>query len=200
MTQPILIFDLGGVFIELTGVDTMHEWTRDRLDINELWDIWFNSEYVKGFETGQMDKRTFARGIIGEYGLPVETEEFLRHFSTWSNQLFPGTRRLLDRLKDTYTLVSLSNTNAIHWENLCDQFNLDRFFHHNFPSHVMGKIKPDLSTFTYVMDQLDARPGEAFFFDDTVANVQNARRAGMNAFHVVGIDHLNRTLSDLSLI
>lgn len=200
MKRPTLIFDLGGVFVELTGVAQMLEWTRDHLDVDQLWTIWFTSDYVKRFEKGQMDEITFAQGVIAEYGLPVEIDEFLSHFKSWSCRLFPGSRRLLLSLKATYTLASLSNTNHIHWSNLCDNYNLSDYFHHNFPSHETGHIKPDMESFTHVIGELSTDPGSLFFFDDTAANVEQARKAGIQAYQVVGIDQLNRTLSDLNLV
>lgn len=199
MTRPILIFDLGGVFVELTGVDQMREWTQHRMDVDELWSIWLTSDYVKGFERGQMDEQTFARGIIEEYGLSVESDEFLSHFSSWASRLFPGSRSLLNRLKDSYTLASLSNTNHIHWTLLCNNYNLGDYFHHNFPSHEVGSVKPDMEIFTHVIKELSTDPDQLIFFDDTRANIEQARNAGIQAYQVVGLDHLNQTLSDLNL-
>lgn len=200
MERPILIFDLGGIFVELSGVAQMQEWTRDRLNVDELWSIWFKSHYVKKFEQGRMDEHTFANGIISEYGLPVDSDEFLSHFESWASRLFPGSRRLLNGLKDRYTLASLSNTNRIHWTLLCDNYNLDDCFHHNFPSHETGNIKPDMETFTHVIQALSTDPGQLMFFDDTAANVEQAKKAGINAYQVVGIEQLNRALSDLNLV
>lgn len=200
MNNPTLIFDLGGVFIELTGVETMMEWTQNRLSVDELWATWIASDHVKLFETGQTNELTFAQGMIKEFDLPVSTDEFLFHFSSWANRLFPGSRKLLTQLKQSYTLVSLSNTNVIHWDNLCDQFDIDRYFHFNFPSHMTGKIKPDLHTFTHVISELSTPPDQLFFFDDNPDNIANAKHAGLNAHQVVGLTGLNEALSRLSLV
>lgn len=200
LNMPALIFDLGGVFIELTGVEKMLEWTGNRLTVEELWSIWFSSHAVKDFETGRLDAHTFAVGIIQDYNLPVDPHEFLVHFSSWSNQLYPGSRHLLTHLGVRYTLASLSNTNVIHWQNMCDRFDIDQYFHYNFPSHETGRIKPEINTFFYVIDQLSVPPDQIFFFDDNPDNVDSARQAGMNAFRVVGLSELNQTLSLLDLM
>ena len=195
-----LIFDLGGVFIKLTGVEQMMEWTRHRYTVGELWDVWLNSDSVKGFETGGMDALTFARGIIDEYDLPVGTDEFLFHFTTWASELFPGSRRLLTGLKNQYTLVSLSNTNSIHWDLLCDRYGLNSFFHHNFPSHEIGKIKPSTDAFDYVLDKLPSPPERVLFFDDTLNNITSARKAGIQGFQVQGLEGLSDMLTQLKLL
>lgn len=200
MNPPALIFDLGGVFIELTGVSQMLDWTGHRLSVDELWSIWLRSDAVRHFESGQLDARSFAQGVIDDYTLAIGIDEFLIHFSSWSNRLYPGSRRLLASLAQRYTLVSLSNTNAIHWGNLCERFKIDRYFHFNFPSHQIGRVKPAIDTFTYVIDQLDRPASQIFFFDDHPDNIASARQAGLNAHQVVGIDDLRRTLSRLSLV
>lgn len=195
-----IIFDLGGVFIKLTGVSTMLEWTAGKYTVDELWDIWFKSDNVRRFETGQSGSREFARSIIDEYGLPVDDTEFLKHFKSWSNVPFPGTRRLLTFLKQNYTLVSLSNTNKIHWNNMCERFSIDSFFHANFPSHITGKVKPERDSFEYVLNQLAVPPEQIYFFDDNPVNIQSAGSTGINAFQVAGIDELISTLMNLKII
>lgn len=194
-----LIFDLGGVFIKLTGVEKMMEWTMGRFTEEELWAVWFQSEAVKGFETGAIDAHSFAMGIISEYGLSVSVDEFLHHFSSWASEMFPGSRRLLSGLRDRYTLVSLSNTNSMHWDLLCGRYQLDQYFHHNFPSHEIGRIKPETATFDYVLSQLPSPAHRVIFFDDTPKNIESARRVGIHAVQVLGVDNLSRTLSRLGI-
>jgi putative hydrolase of the HAD superfamily len=194
-----LIFDLGGVFIKLTGVEKMMEWTKGRYTVDELWAVWFQSYAVKGFETGTMDAESFAIGIINEYGLSVSVDEFLCHFSSWASEMFPGSRRLLSGLRDKYTLVSLSNTNTMHWDLLCDRYQLDQYFHHNFPSHEIGRIKPEAATFDYVLSQIPSPAHRVIFFDDTPQNIKSARSVGIHAVQVLGVDGLTQTLSRLGI-
>ncbi len=198
-TVDTLIFDLGGVFIRLTGVDKMLEWTSGRFSVEELWSVWFQSEAVKGFETGNIDAVSFAHGVIREYGLAVSVDEFLFHFSSWASEMFPGSRRLLSGLRGKYTLVSLSNTNAMHWDMLCDRYQLDQYFDHNFPSHEIGRIKPEISTFDYVLSQLTSPAHRVLFFDDTPQNIENARSVGIHAVQVLGVDGLSQTLTRLGI-
>ncbi len=194
-----LIFDLGGVFVKLTGVEKMMEWTMGRYSVDELWAIWFQSDSVKGFETGTLDSQSFAEGIIREYGLQVTADDFLFHFASWASEMFPGSRRLLSALKDRYTLVSLSNTNVMHWDMLCDRYQLDSYFHHNFPSHEIGRIKPETETFSYVLSRIPSPAHRVIFFDDTPMNIENARRVGLHAVQVSGVEHLSETLSRLGI-
>lgn len=195
-----LIFDLGGVLIRLTGVNQMIEWTDGRFSVDELWAMWFNSDAVRGFETGNMDSRTFAQKIIREYGMQVDEAEFLHQFTSWASDMFPGALRLLTALKSRFTLVSLSNTNVIHWENLCNRFQINQFFHHNFPSHVIGRVKPEIDTFSFVVNQLESPPERIIFFDDNAENIHYAKQVGIHAFHVQGVDGVSECLSQLNMV
>jgi FMN phosphatase YigB (HAD superfamily) len=46
---------------------------------------------------------------------------------------------------------------AIHGERFGREWSLDRLFHKNFPSHRVGRLKPDADCFAHVLDAL-ARP------------------------------------------
>ena len=195
-----LLFDIGGVFVQLTGVSTMIEWTGNQYTVSKLWDLWIHSTSVRLFETGHIEAKQFASMITEEFQLTVDSTEFIEQFSSWSNMLYPGSRRLLSILKEKYTIASLSNTNPIHWGTLCDEIKLDTFFHFNFPSHLTGHIKPAPETFSFVADALDAAPEELLFFDDNAANIKNASLCGLQAFLVEGVDDLQMTLRKLGLI
>ena len=41
----------------------------------------------------------------------------------------------------------MSNTNEIHWARFSSALSLDDSFHHNYPSHLVGKLKPDAEYF-----------------------------------------------------
>ena len=102
---------------------------------------------MRRYETGGTTREEFADEIIGEFGLPVDAATFLRAFAHWPRALFPGATALLAELAPRYRLASVSNTNELHWERFHRDWSLDAHFHHNFPSHEVGKLKPDAEYF-----------------------------------------------------
>ena len=137
-----ILFDLGGVVIELAGVEKMLEWSAGIDSTDELWRRWLHSDAVRRFETGATGRDAFAREVVAEFGVPVPPDEFLAAFTWWPRAVLPGAFELLAALRGRYRLASVSNTNEIHWDRFSQQWNLDAAFHHNFPSYLVGKLKP----------------------------------------------------------
>ena len=190
-----ILFDLGGVLIELAGVERMLAWSPSLGTTEELWRRWLGSPAVRGYETGRTDRAAFADAIIAEFGLPVGRDAFLDEFAWWPKTLHPQAKGLLASLAPHYTLASLSNTNELHWERFERQWSLPSMFHHNFPSYAVGKLKPDADYFEHVLDAIDVRPAHALFVDDNRINVEAAQSVGLHAARVAGFDDLAPTLA-----
>lgn len=196
----LLLFDIGGVFIQLSGVDQMLEWTRGLHTEQQLWNLWLHSQAVKEFETGRIDPPTFASLFIHEFSLPVDAPTFLTAFTSWTTLPYPGFQEVMKGLNGRYLTASLSNTNELHWHNLCENLGIDRLFHHNFPSHHLGCMKPDSASFYHVLETLKISPAETLFFDDTLANIDAALSIGIDAHLVCGVDNLKQTLKELDIL
>lgn len=182
----IILFDLGGVLVELTGVQTMIEWTDQKYSVDELWEVWLSSPAVRSFEKGCATVGQFADGIIEEMSLPVGKTEFISAFTQWPRGLFPGVSSLLKSLKKQFTLACLSNSNELHWPRLMAETGLDEMLDYHFASHLMGRIKPDPESFEYVLQRLNCKASSVLFLDDNEINVASAREIGMVAQKVNG--------------
>jgi len=195
----VLLFDLGGVLIELTGVPVMLEWTRGRFTETQLWEMWLSSPAVREFETGQSTPDKFSGAMIAEFGLRVSNEAFLSEFLYWPRRTYPGTQALLTDLAKHYTMASLSNISEMHWDRICTEMDLAPYFNLNFPSFQTGYVKPDREAFLHALKALDCRPEKALFMDDNRANVETARSLGMEAFTVDGLAGVEAVLKKQSV-
>ncbi len=154
-----VLFDLGGVLIEVVGAERMLHWCPALPDIETLWRRWLESPSVRSYETGNATRADFARAVIAEFALPVEPEAFLDEFARWPRRLFDDALPLLAALKPRFTLASLSNTNELHWERFSRDWNLPAHFHANFPSYAVGRLKPDADYFEHVLRHARRRAG-----------------------------------------
>ena len=195
-----ILFDLGGVLIELAGVEKMLEWSPGIGSTDELWRRWLRSEAVRTFETGKISTDEFAIRLVEEFGVPVTPAEFLQAFHGWPRALFPGAKELLAELAPHFALASVSNTNELHWARFTGDFSLDSSFHHNFPSHHVGKLKPDADYFEHVLDALGIPAARVLFIDDNAVNVNAAAQLGLVARRVIGVEGARRTLRELGLL
>lgn len=196
----LLLFDIGGVLIQLSGVDQMLTWTQGLHTEDELWELWLRSRSVKAFETGRISPLDFALTFIREFSLPVDAPTFLEAFTSWTSRPYPGFDEVMQGIRTGYLTASLSNTNELHWHQLCGTLQIDRLFDHNFPSHELGCMKPDKASFCHVLNTLGVPPEETLFFDDTPANIEAARSLGIRAHRVCGVDQLRQTLTELDIL
>jgi glucose-1-phosphatase len=182
----VVLFDLGGVLVELTGVPTMLGWLENKITADELWTRWLTSPTVRAFERGRIAPDLFADQIIHEMSLPVGRTEFIATFTSWIAGLYPGALELVNSLPAGIVRATLANTCVLHWPRLMNDLALEPHFHHHFPSHLTGRIKPDEEAFQHVIDTMGCRPGRVLFLDDNRLNIETARRVGMQTAHVQG--------------
>jgi len=199
-TVDAILFDLGGVLIELVGVEEMLCWSPDLCTTDELWRRWLRSPAVRRYETGGCDRHDFAAAVIDEFGLPVDPATFLDAFAQWPRRLFAGATELLAGLAPRYRLASVSNTNDLHWDRFEREWSLPSCFHANFPSYQVGRLKPDADYFLHVLEVLDLPPARVLFVDDNRINVEAAARLGLVARHVPTFAALRPALATLGLV
>jgi putative hydrolase of the HAD superfamily len=108
----VVVFDLGGVLLELREARTNFGFDGDDSTFNETW---LRSAAVRRFERGDIDRDAFSVQVMQELRFPYDSEEFLRRFERWPKALYPGIDELIDALPDNVEKALLSNTNAVHW-------------------------------------------------------------------------------------
>jgi glucose-1-phosphatase len=196
----VLLFDVGGVLVQLSGVETMLRWMGETATPDKMWRMWLQSTPVREFERGRIGAEEFAAGVTAEFRLPVEPQEFLASFTGWVTGLYPGTLELLAEIPDCYQRAVLSNSNTLHWTRVVDDLQLGPAFGHHFVSHLTGRIKPDADAFQHVVESLGCKAGHVLFFDDNTLNVEAAKNFGMQAVRVQGIDQTRRALIECGII
>lgn len=182
----VILFDVGGVLVELSGLAILLSWLEHRVTAEQIRTLWLTSPTVRLFETGKMQPTTFAEQMIAQMSLPVGSEEFLAELYIRGQRILPGAVELVRRVPRNYVRATLCNTNALQWPGLMEQRELIGAFDHHFASHLTGKIKPDEEAFQHVLATLGCEGPETLFLDDSQLNVAAAKKIGMTAFQVKG--------------
>lgn len=189
-----LVFDLGGVLVELAAIDEVLGIAIDREGQKALWRYWLTSPVVRRFETGQSSLDEFIDDLTADLNLTACKEHLLRNHRGWTKRAYPGVHELLNRLHGKYILASLSNNNPVHWPIMMNEFALEKHFDYHFPSHKTGLIKPDQAAYRNVIETLAVAPEQILFVDDNSLNVEAATEAGMQAHLTKGFDELKALL------
>lgn len=193
-----LLFDLGGVIIELGSLEDMM--STSPLSEKEIWQSWIRSPSVRRFESGSCTADEFSSAMIEEFSLNVSPDEFLRKFNAWPQGTFKGASQLLMGLSDKYRLACLSNSNQSHWEHFLRHQSVLEHFHDQFFSHEIGHLKPDAAAFHHVLENMGLSPEEVLFFDDNAYNVKSARKLGFQAEQVESPDMVLGVVHELGLL
>lgn len=194
-----IVFDIGGVLIELVGVERMIEWSGHDLSIESLWGRWLASPAVRRFEGGGSTPEEFSAEMVEEFLLPVPAEQFLEEFALWPARAYPGAAELVASLASRYHLATLSNTNVVHWDRICSHLQFEEEFRSNFLSYRLGLLKPDREIFEHIIEALDCRPAEILFLDDNQLNVDAAASVGIVARKVFGTTEATTALNELGI-
>jgi glucose-1-phosphatase len=187
-----LIFDLGGVIINLAPQRTIEAFARlAHLPFEKVEAAYHAHPEFNAFEKGELTDAQFRsalREIFSIRATDVELDE------CWNAMLLdiPVERiQLLQKLRNHYRLFLLSNTNNIHLtcfngtvSKVTSSASLGPFFDEVYYSHQMKMRKPDVEIYEYVLKENNLHPGETLFLDDNLSNLKGAEKAGIKTFHV----------------
>ena len=136
---------------------------------------------VERFESGGIEPRDFVRELSKQLNLDTSYENFRE---IWNSIFLPHTlipEAMIEGIARNYQLVLLSNTNAIHFEMLRENYPLLRHFHALVLSYQVGAMKPLPLIYRRAIEAAGCLPEECFFTDDIPAYVAAARAQGIDA-------------------
>jgi putative hydrolase of the HAD superfamily len=200
VSPRVLLFDLGGVLVDYTGVRDIAPLLRVSATEEEIRQRFDSCPHVAAYCVGRLSRMEFGERMVRDWGLRVATEQFLREFRTWSRGLLPGAGDLLGSLRQRFRLAALSNSNELHWERHTDEIGVTALFEVAISSHQVGAAKPDPAIYEEALERLDVPPDAIMFFDDVHANVVAASAIGMRAFQVEGVGGLRQRLAAEGLL
>ncbi len=193
----LLLFDLGGVLMELN--DPLKTFELD-WELAEFHHRWLLSPAVREFECGAIGAKQFADNVTREMELPYDGAAFTEKFMAWPGPPFAEAVKLIERINKKLDCAILSNTNALHWENLDIQDAFSHRFDRYFLSYETGLLKPDDQAFTHVADAYGCSPEQILFFDDNPLNAAAAENLGMHSVLCRSVDDIATTLRSLDVL
>jgi putative hydrolase of the HAD superfamily len=191
-----LLFDLGGVLIEIDFARAFRAWQPiSRLSLEEISRTFkFDAPYER-HERGEIGAAEYFDHLCLTLSL---VRDDTRVKDGW-NSIYIGeiaeTMAMLRFARKQLPCHAFTNTNATHQAAWSAQFpavvkSLDRVF----ASHEIGYRKPEKRAFEHIAQVLSVPTGSLLFFDDLAENVDGARSAGLQAVHVRSPDDVRRAL------
>lgn len=203
-----IIFDLGGVIINLDYGLTIYEF-------NRISDVPFESIYTQGKQAEFFN--LFDTGKISEFEFFTEIRKQLRYEGSDEDLLLAWNAMLLDipeerldmliEMKQNYQTFLLSNTCETHIDAFERDLyiehgvkNFNDYFDHVYYSCRVGMRKPDKAIFEMVLSKNKLKPEETVFIDDSEQHVKAAGECGINSFLLPATMDVSELLKDLKLL
>jgi FMN phosphatase YigB (HAD superfamily) len=184
-----LVFDLGGVIIDLSMERTILEFSRlAGISPAVLQREYLHDPVFLNYEKGLIDSDLFRASVCELLGTDVADEEFDHCWNAMLVDLPAAKLQLLTTLKNHFHISVLSNINAIHYDYInrvmLNGGNLDDYFHQHHYSHLVNMRKPDREIYEQVLQVSGHAPEHTLFLDDNAANIAAASSLGIQTFHV----------------
>src|SRR6476659_9158816 len=106
----VLLFDLGGVLVEFSGVRDVAPLLRTEATESEIVERWSRCPHTEAFGLGLLSREEFAERFVRDWRVDLPPERFLQAFRSWSRRLLPGAEQLLASLRPRFRLAALSNS------------------------------------------------------------------------------------------
>jgi putative hydrolase of the HAD superfamily len=179
-----VVFDIGNVFVNWSppevirrcfghAPDTVENRERAMLLRSPLW-LRLNRGELTGAEA--------ELAYQAEHGLTAQQAADLLFHARDHQQPVEGTEAIARRLQTAgYRLFALTDNVREIVAHLKVRFQFWELFEGAVVSAEIGMLKPHEGIFRHLIDNFGLAPGETVFFDDVQANVDGARRAGLQA-------------------
>jgi len=188
-----IIFDFGGVIINIDYFLSRDAFKKLGVEnFDEIYSQFQQTPIFDLFEIGRIDEETFFSELENLAKIKLQRKDSL---AAWNAMLldFPKENyEFLKQIKNKYRTFLLSNTNETHLETYFKKLkgwygidNMDSLFEKTYYSCRLYLRKPDVEIFNYVINDASLNPAETLFIDDSPQHVEGARKAGLQAYHLV---------------
>lgn len=190
MNRKALIFDMGGVLVDLDIEDCKRAFKEylGYFKIDEIIDPCHQKGIYGDLEEGKLTADEFRQIVLSESRPGSQAEDVDRAMWHILTGIESYKIALLQRLAQKYDLYMLSNNNAICLPRSRQLFaeggaTLEELFRKCYFSFEMKALKPSEAFYKAVMEDVGGDPADMLFIDDSQKNVDGAIRAGLPAVY-----------------
>jgi HAD superfamily hydrolase (TIGR01549 family) len=195
--QRVIFFDVGNTLLFPNRAKMLDSIASDRHPTLEQWQTLerkTKSEFDLGMQSGKVDHSfwwTFHTYLLQQLGEDIGLRDMLvektQNSANW-DQLLPGSRESLDRLRQKFRIAVISNADG-GIERVLTRSGIADCFESITDSGIVGIEKPRAGIFEAALAAMNARANESLYVGDVYSvDYLGARNAGMQAvlFDVAG--------------
>lgn len=197
-----IIFDLGGILIKESGYDIDQEICKYiNVDLDKFkaaFNILKRDATIGSITLQELYKKILDELNLGALDFKTVTQRHIELYKKYSTERDQNILDLISLLKNTYTVVALTNT-EIEIAELNKKNGLFALFIKSYISTDLKMMKPDAEIYKFVLNDLQVKPNEAVFIDDKQEYTDASLKLGINSILYTNIDQLKVALNNLSI-
>lgn len=185
--RKVFVFDLGNVIVRPMNVKMLYEMLECKVSYEEFCEYFKKDKSVYDVHRGLISTEEHIRKILEFSDCNKTIEEYISIFTgPVRNELFEDTIEIIEELKKANKKVCiLSNLRQIDFEWFASKYDISKF-DELYLSYEMHLMKPDNEIYEKMIENLNVSADNVYFFDDSQANVDAAKKLGINAYCVTG--------------
>lgn len=188
-----ILFDLGGVFIKIDYQKTSQAFKA--MGVPQFDDYFtqnFSNNLFTLLEEGKISEQEFYDGFRVLSKTSLSNEEIKTAWNALLGSFWQDRLDWLQLITEKYNCYLFSNTNKIHYDAFMHNYALENssrkpfnsYFSKAFYSQQIGQRKPNISAYSFVLQQAGINAHETLFIDDILKNVEAAKQAGLHTLHL----------------
>lgn len=182
-----IIYDMGGVLYNIDYNLTAEGFKALGFTRFDAMYSQFTADAIfEKLETGMISEADFYKAIQEKSAAPITD---LQIKSAWNAMLLGFRPSAIQHLKEVgsqYRIFLLSNTNAIHleqvyedYEQLKEEIGYDDLFEQAWYSSKIGYRKPNKDIYEFVLAEAGLLAEDTIFIDDSINNIEAAAAVGI---------------------
>ena len=191
-----LIFDLGGVLVDLDILATSREFAfmADK-SVAEVEKLAGSQSFFADYETGKIDDAAFRTQVREMLKVFNSDEEIDAAWNAMIKSIKRDRLALIGKINRYYPCFVMSNTNDIHMryvmpiaDEASPSGSFQGLFKQMYFSQKLGVAKPDRAAWQPILDEHQLDPVTTLFIDDKPENIEGAARLGIQGYHNQEVD------------
>jgi len=194
-----VLFDLGGVIIDVDYQNTIDAFTNLGVqNASDLYNQFNQSNLFDTFETGEVSSDYFIDQLYALVHNSINRQQIIDAWNAMIGEYPIEKLDLIQQISSKVPCYMLSNTNEIHLKKAMNALkntpysDLELLFKECYFSHLIGKRKPEVDTFSWVLDQMEIEANQTLFIDDSPQHIEGAQKTGMQTIFYRSIQDIER--------
>ncbi len=192
------VFDLGAVLLDWNPEDIAEQFADSKQTKQLLLDNIFYHQDWKRLDLGAISANEAVQCFANNTGLPLPLmQELMAFIKNYLGAKEDSVALLQELHQKGHRLFCLSNICRELYDHVTERHPFFELFEGTIVSADVKLAKPDPKIFEYMLNRFDILAEETLFIDDMPANIESAKKQGIQGITFKEIDDCRRAIRHL---